>query len=183
MRRTAQRNLQLAAALLGCAAALSSCAATPDGPSRKPSSAPPVTAAPASLAESTIKYDALTKELVEALEAKMPGLTWAPDDPSSVTNSKDGTCIFHPQSLKSSADIVEPSKNFEAVFDAADPVLDKYGFPAFGGTDPVPGGWVVARSTDGTGATITIESKSPAFLSMTVPVTAESCAGTATPTG
>ncbi|WOH18112.1 hypothetical protein IRJ34_17415 [Paenarthrobacter sp. GOM3] len=183
MRRTAQQNLRLAAALLGCAAAISSCATTPDGPTRKPSSAPPVTAAPASLAESTTKYDALTKELVEALEAKMPGITWAPDDPISVTNTKDGTCIFHPQSMKSSADIVEPSKNFEAVFDAADPILEKHGFPAFGGTDPVPGGWVVARSTDGTGATITIESKSPAFLSMTVPVTAESCAGTATPTG
>jgi hypothetical protein len=127
------------------------------------------------VAESIAKYDALTTELVAALEAKMPDITWSVDDPARMSRTQDGRCMLFPQSMKSSADIVEPSRNFEEVFAVADPVLKKHGFPAFDGTDPVPGGWVVARSTDGVGATVTIRSKSPAYLDVTVPVKSESC--------
>ncbi|MCD4849349.1 hypothetical protein LN996_00850 [Arthrobacter sp. AK01] len=169
------RKLWALAAALTVVTLAAGCSSTPDGPTREPSSAPAVTASPAPLAESTAKYDSLRAELIAALEKQMPDITWAADDPASVTQSKDGKCVFHPQTMKSSADIVEPSKNFEEVFAAADPVLKQHGFPAFDGTDSVPGGWVVTRSTDGVGATVTIESKSPAYLRMTVPVQSESC--------
>ncbi|MET4539467.1 hypothetical protein ABIE37_001239 [Arthrobacter bambusae] len=180
-RRMHRKPWALAAAIALLATA--GCSSTPDGPTREPSSAPPVTAEPAPLAESVAKYDALRADLVAALEAKMPAITWAVDDDASVTQTKDGTCIFHPQTMKSSADIVEPSRNFEEVFAAADPILKKHGFPAFAGTDPVPGGWVVTRSTDATGATVTIRSKSPAYLDVTAPVQSESCDDSELPQG
>ncbi|MGJ3192047.1 hypothetical protein [Paenarthrobacter sp. FR1] len=164
----------LAAALLVGAVA-AGCGSTPDGPTREPSSPPPVTASPAPLAESKAKYDSLRADLVAALEQQMPDITWSVDDPARMSRTQDGRCVFSPQSMKSSADIVERSRNFEEVFTAADPVLKKHGFPAFDGTDPVPGGWVVARSTDSVGATVTIQSKSPAYLDVTVPVASETC--------
>jgi|GEM_PF-3576780 len=159
------------------------CSNTPNDPKREPSNAPAVTVEPAPVAESAAKYNALTADLIAALEAKMPAITWTVDDPARMSRTQDGRCMLSPRSMKSSADIVEPSKNFEDVFAAADPVLEKHGFPAFDGTDPVPGGWVVTRSTNGSGATVTIESKSPAYLSVTVPVTSENCDSNEIPQG
>lgn len=173
-RRTYLKPWALAAALAVVTVA-AGCSDTPDGPQREPSKAPAVTSEPAPVAESAAKYNALTADLVAALEAKMPDITWAVDDPARLSRTQDGRCVLSPRSMKSSADIVEPSKHFEDVFAAADPVLEKHGFPAFDGTDPVPGGWVVTGSTDAAGATVTIESKSPAFLNVTVPVKSENC--------
>ena len=53
--------------------------------------------------------------------------------------------------------------------------MKKHEFPAFDGTDAVPGGWLVTRSTDAAGATLTIESKSPAYLRISVPVDSPRC--------
>ena len=173
-RRTYLKPWALLAAL-AVVTVTAGCSNTPEKPKREPSKAPAVTAEPAPVAESAAKYNALTADLVAALEAKMPDITWAVDDPASLNRAKDGTCFLSPRSMKSSADIVEPSRHFEDVFAASDPVLEKHGFPAFDGTDPVPGGWVVTRSTDAAGATVTIESKFPAFLNVTVPVKSENC--------
>ncbi|WP_254779812.1 MULTISPECIES: hypothetical protein [unclassified Arthrobacter] len=177
------RNAWALAAALAVVTVAAGCSDTPDGPKRVPSEAPPVTSEPASVAESAAKYNALTTDLVAALEAKMPAITWTVDDPARLSRAQDGRCTLSPRSMKSSADIVEPSKNFEDVFGAADPVLEKHGFPAFDGTDPVPGGWVVTRSADAAGATVTIESKSPAYLSVTVPVKSEKCDSNEIPQG
>ncbi|WP_458108529.1 hypothetical protein M1D51_03380 [Arthrobacter sp. R3-55] len=180
-RSTYLKPWALAAALALMATA--GCGNTPDGPNREPSSAPPVTASPAPVAESVAKYDALRADLVAALEKQMPDITWSVDEDASVTQTKDGTCVFHPQTMKSSADIVKPSRNFEEVFAAADPILQQHGFPAFDGTDPTPGGWVVTRSTDAAGATVTIRSKFPAYLDITAPVQTESCDASEIPQG
>lgn len=182
-RRMHRKPWALAAALTLMAAAAAGCSDTPDGPTREPSSAPPVTAEPASVAESVAKYNALTSDLVAALEAKMPDITWAVDDPARLSRIDDGRCMLAPRSMKSSADIVKPSRSFEDVFAVADPVLREHGFPAFDGTDPVPGGWVVTRSTDAAGATVTIRSKFPAYLDVTVPVKSESCDANEIPEG
>ncbi|UVJ39060.1 hypothetical protein [Arthrobacter sp. CJ23] len=140
-----------------------------------PSSSPPRTAAPAPVAESFTKYDAVRAEFIAALEEKMPDISWTVDEPAGMALLKDGRCMLYPQTMKSSADIVEPSKHFAEVFSAGDPILAKHGFPAFDGTDPVPGGWVVASSTDAAGATVTVESKSPAYLRISVPVDSKAC--------
>lgn len=182
MRSTAFGQLALTAALIGVVV-LAGCAATPDGPTREPSSAPPVTASPAPVAASFTKYDALRGDLVTALEEKLPGITWKVDQEARLAKSNDGRCILQAASMKSSADIVEQSNNFKQVFAAGDPVLGKYGFPAFDGTDSVPGGWVVARSTDGAGATVSIESKSPAYLRISVPVDSATCDSKEIPAG
>jgi len=179
-RRLHRKPWALAAALVVMTAG---CSTAPDEPKRKPSQAPPITAEPASVAESAAKYNALTAQLVAALEAKMPDITWTVDDPARLSRAQDGRCILTPRSMKSSADIVEPSKHFDDVLAASDPVLEKHGFPAFDGTDPVPGGWVVTRSTDAAGATVTIESKSPAYVRMTVPVKSDTCDSNEIPHG
>ena len=180
-RRTGRTSRKvLAAGLILGAATMVGCSA-PDGPHTEPSSPPPVTAEPAPVAESFAKYDALRRELIAALEKTMPAITWAVDKPATMTLTNDGRCIFHPASMKSSADIVEPSKNYEAVFATADPILKQHEFPAFGGIDPVPGGWTVTRSTDATGATVILESKSPAYLRMNVPVDSKTCEPTEIP--
>lgn len=119
------------------------------------------TQSPATVAESFAKYDAVRAELIAVLEAKMPGISWSVDKPATLVRSEDGGCILNPQTMKSNADVVALSNRFADIFAAGDPVLAKHGFPAFGGTDPVPGGWVVARSTDSAGATLSIESKEP----------------------
>jgi hypothetical protein len=149
--------------------------AAPDGPTTKPSSAPPVTVAPAPVAESFPKYDALRAGIIAALEEKMPDISWTVDEPATLARLKDGRCMLYPQTLKSNADIVQPSNHFADVFTAVDPILKQHGFPALDGTDPVPGGWVVTRSTDPAGATLTIESKSPAYLRISVPVDSPNC--------
>lgn len=172
-RAQSRRHLLAAGLMLGTLAA-AGCAA-PDGPATKTSSAPPVTSAPASVADSFPRYDSLRAELIAALEEKLPGITWAPDKPAALSRLDDGRCMLYPQTMKSSADVVEPSNHFADIFSAGDPVLARHGFPAFGGTDDVPGGWVVARSTDAAGATLTIESKSPAYLRISVPVNSATC--------
>ncbi|NWL14157.1 hypothetical protein DM793_23120 [Paenarthrobacter nitroguajacolicus] len=172
--RTSARPFALAAALVVGSVGIAGCS-VPGETKREPSKAPPITSEPAPVAESIAKYDALTAELVAALEEKMPGITWAVDDTADLSPAQDGRCMLYLQSMQSSADIVEPSRNFEDLFAAADPVLEKHGFPAFNGIDPVPGGWVVTRSTDAVGATLSIRSKFPAYLELTVPVKSESC--------
>ncbi|MET3367524.1 UNVERIFIED_CONTAM: hypothetical protein ABIE34_000750 [Jeotgalibacillus campisalis] len=174
MLRTSARPFAVAVALVTGSVGAAGCSA-PGETTREPSKAPPITSEPAPVPESIARYDALTKELVAALETKMPGITWSVDGPASMSLTGDGRCMLSPQSMKSSADIVDPSRNFEDLFAAADPVLEKHGFPAFDGTDPVPGGWVVTRSTDAVGATLSVRSKFPAYLEVTVPVKSESC--------
>ncbi len=174
MLRTSARPFALAAALVVGSVGIAGCSA-PGETKREPSKAPPITSEPAPVAESSAKYDALTAELVAALEEKMPGITWAVDDTADMSPAQDRRCMLYPKSMQSSADIVEPSRNFEDLFAAADPVLEKHGFPAFDGIDPVPGGWVVTRSTDAVGATLSIRSKFPAYLELTVPVKSETC--------
>ncbi|ASN21660.1 hypothetical protein CGK93_19775 [Arthrobacter sp. YN] len=183
MNRRMHRKPWALAAALTVVTVAAGCSDTPDGPTREPSSAPPVTSEPAPVAESAAKYNALTAELVAALEAKMPDITWAVDDPARLSRIDDGRCMLAPRSMKSSADIVAPSRQFEDVFAVADPVLREHGFPAFDGTDPVPGGWVVTRSTDAAGATVTIRSKFPAYLDVTVPVKSENCDANEIPQG
>ncbi|UXM91125.1 hypothetical protein [Paenarthrobacter sp. JL.01a] len=168
------------AVVLACALTLAACSQAPGGPTRETSDSPTLTPAP--VAESFAKYDALRTELIAALEQELPGITWSEDKPASMSKAGDGLCILQPASVKSSADIVEPSRKFEDVFAAGNPVLGKHGFPEFGGTDDVPGGWVVARSTDAVGATVSIESKSPAYLRITVPVTSAACDSSELPT-
>ena len=166
---------------VACVLALSACTQTPNGPTSGTPTATPTatpTQKPVSVAESYAKYDSLRTDLAAALEQKLPGITWSTDKAATLAKSNDGRCILQPASMKSSADIVEASRNFEDVFAAGDPVLGKYGFPAFGGTDDVPGGWLVARSTDAAGATVSIEAKGPAYLRITVPVNSASCSPT-----
>ncbi|MGG5173895.1 hypothetical protein ACQQCD_02585 [Pseudarthrobacter sp. J1763] len=129
----------------------------------------------ASVAEAFPKYDALRTELVAALEKEMPGITWSVFSAASLAKVDDGRCILQPAVMKSSADIVEPSHRFEDVFAVGDPILAEHGFPAFGGLDDVPGGWIVTRSQDAAGATVSIESKFPATLTISVPVKSAKC--------
>ncbi|MFI2564162.1 hypothetical protein [Paenarthrobacter sp. NPDC018779] len=181
MRRTSPGALFLTVVLTSVT--LAGCTAATDGPTRTPSSAPPITAGPEPVDQSLAKYDSLRADLIAALEEKLSGITWSVDKGASLAKSTDGRCILQIASMKSSADIVKASNNFEDVFAAGDPVLAQHGFPAFGGTDDVPGGWVVARSTNGSGSTVTIESKSPAYLSVTVPVDSPNCDSAEIPAG
>lgn len=147
----------------------------PEEPTVVKSSAPPVTVAPAPVADSFRKYDALRAELIAALEAKMPGISWTVERPATLATLEDGRCMLYPPTMKSSADVVEPSNRFVDIFAVGDPVLERHGFPAFDGTDAVPGGWAVTRSTNAAGATLTIESKSQAYLRISVPVDSLTC--------
>jgi hypothetical protein len=166
----------LAALLVLGTTVMAGCTGTPpDGPTTQPSSVPPLTVGPAPVAESFPKYDALRAEIISALEQKMPDISWTEDEPATLARLKDGRCMLYPQTMKSNADIVEPSNHFADIFSAGDPVLAQHGFPSFDGTDPVPGGWLVTRSTDPAGATLTIESKSPAYLRLSVPVDSPTC--------
>lgn len=164
----------VAALLLLGATPMAGCK-SPEKPSVRKTSAPPVTEAPAPVAESLPKYDALRVDLIAALEATMPDISWTVDKPATLSTLQNGRCMLYLQSMKSSADVVDPSNQFADIFAAGDPVLAKHGFPAFGGTDPVPGGWTVARSTDAAGATLSIDSKSPAYLRISVPVDSPTC--------
>ncbi|TAP44592.1 hypothetical protein EYS21_08835 [Arthrobacter sp. S39] len=174
-RRQPHLSHRAGAALMILGTTLMAGCTAPEEPKAVTSSAPPVTVAPAPVAESFPEYDALRAELIAALEAKMPDISWTMDKPATLATLKDGRCMLYPQTMKSSADVVEPSNQFADIFAAGDPVLTRHGFPPFDGTDAVPGGWVVARSTDAAGATLTIESKSPAYLRISVPVDSPTC--------
>lgn len=173
-RRTALPRHLLPAVVALSTLMMTACA-EPEDPSRKPSSAPPVTQTPAPLAESLTKYGGLRAELITALEQKMPGISWTVKEPAYLTKLKDGSCVLGVETMASSADVVGPSHRFADIFSVSDPILGKYGFEPFGGTDAVPGGWVMARSSDGVGATVTIKSKSPAYLQITAPVDSPIC--------
>lgn len=172
------------AALMILGTALTAGCTAPHKPTMRTSSAPPVTEAPVPVAESFHKYEALRAELIAALEAKMPDISWTVDEPATLARWKDGgECMLDAQTMKSSADVVEPSNDFADIFAVGDPVLKQHGFPPFDGTDPVPGGWVVARSTDAAGATLSIESKYPAYLRISVPVDSPTCNADELPPG
>jgi hypothetical protein len=170
-----QLSPRVVAALVILGTTLMAGCTTPEEPTAEATSAAPVTEAPAPVAESFPKYDALRADLIAVLEAKMPAISWTVDKPATLAKLKDGRCMLYPQTMKSSADVVEPSSQFTNIFAAGDPVLKQHGFPAFDGTDTVPGGWLVARSTDAAGATLTIESKGPAYLRISVPVDSPTC--------
>ncbi|WP_245953676.1 hypothetical protein [Arthrobacter silvisoli] len=169
-RRRSRLALSAALPLLG-AQALAACSAPAvPGPSGTPEAG---THAP--VAESFAKYDAVRTDVVAALEKKLPGITWDVHSPATMQRLSNGTCMLFLEEMQSAKDIVEPSKQFQEVFSAADPVLEKHGFEAFGGTDPVPGGWVVAKSTDPAGATLRVESKGTAYVRLGVPVASAGC--------
>ena len=170
-------------AVVALTALLMTACAEPQDPSRKPSSAPPVTQDPAPLAESLTKYGGLRAELIAALEQKLPGISWSVKEPAYLTKLKDGTCVLGIETMVSSADVVEPSHRFTDIFSVSDSILERYGFEAFGGTDAVPGGWVVTRSSDAVGATVSIESKSPAYLRIAAPVDSPTCDSAELPQG
>ncbi|OFI37094.1 hypothetical protein BIU82_08260 [Arthrobacter sp. SW1] len=164
----------LAAALsLTVAAAVAGCTGEAPPPAGTGSTPPAV--APSSVDKSFAKYDAVRTDVVAALEEKLPGISWSVDSPATMQRKNEGRCILYLADMKSPQDIVEPSKKFQAVFDAVDPVLAKHGFEAFGGTDKVPGGWMVASSTDSAGASLRIESKGMAYVRLHVPVNSEDC--------
>ncbi|QDG66099.1 hypothetical protein NIBR502772_07640 [Pseudarthrobacter sp. NIBRBAC000502772] len=71
--------------------------------------APPVAEAPAPVAGSLPKYDALHAELIAALEAKMPDISWTVDRPATLATLQNGRCMHYLQTMQSSADVVEPS--------------------------------------------------------------------------
>ncbi len=148
-------------------------------PSGSPSASSPAGAGP--VAESFAKYEAVRTDVVAALEKKLPGISWNVDSPATMQRRSDGTCMLFLAKMKSPRDIVEPSKKFHDVFAAADPVLAKHGFEAFGGTDKVPGGWLVASSKDDAGAALRIESKGMAYVRLSVPVTSADCSPTEIP--
>ncbi|MGF9646963.1 hypothetical protein AAIH32_03260 [Pseudarthrobacter oxydans] len=125
--------------------------------------------------ESFTKYGALRTELIAALEQEIPDISWTVKQPAYLSKLDDGRCILGTETMVSGADVVQPSDSFADIFSAGDPVLAKYGFPAFEGTDPTPGGWTVARSMDAAGAILSIESKSPAYLRITAPVDSATC--------
>ncbi|WP_120522445.1 hypothetical protein [Arthrobacter celericrescens] len=181
VRRRNRLLLSAALPLLG-AQALAACSAppAPEPPGTGPSGTPEAgTHAP--VAESFAKYDAVRNDVVAALEKKLPGVTWSVHSPATMQRLSDGTCMLFLEEMESTKDIVEPSKHFQEVFSAADPVLEKHGFEAFGGTDPVPGGWVVAKSTDPAGATLRVESKGTAYVRLGVPVDSTGCDPTEIP--
>jgi len=154
---------------------VSAACAGPKHPAPEKSSEPPVTESPAPVAQSFARYDGLRAELIAALEQQLPVIGWTVHRPASMDRVADGTCVFATMTMVSSADVVEPSHRFSDIFSAGDPVLAKYGFPAFGGTDPTPGGWTVARSANAAGAVVSIESKSPAYLDIVAPVDSAAC--------
>lgn len=154
---------------------VSAACAGPKHPVPEKNSEPPVTESPAPVAQSFARYDGLRAELIAALEQQLPGISWTVHLPASVNKLADGRCFFETRTMVSSADVVEPSHRFADIFSAGDPVLAKYGFPAFGGTDPTPGGWTVARSANAAGAIVSIESKSPAYLYIGAPVDSATC--------
>ncbi|WP_120522474.1 hypothetical protein [Arthrobacter celericrescens] len=172
VRRRSRLELAVALSLAGTAGVAGCSTATPQ-PS--PSSAASSSAGAGPVAESFAKYDAVRTDVVAALEKKLPGISWTVSDPATMQRKKDGSCFLYLADMKSPEDIVEPSKKFQAVFDAVDPVLKEHGFEAFGGTDKVPGGWMVASSTDGAGASLSIESKGMAYVRLQVPVTSADC--------
>ena len=175
MTRCTELPRHLLSALAVLSALMMTACAEPADPGPKPSSAPPVTQAPAPLAESLTKYGGLRAELIAALEQKLPGISWTLKEPAYLTKLKDGTCVLGTGTMVSSADVVEPSHRFADIFSVSDPILERYGFEPFGGTDAVPGGWVMARSSDGAGALVSIESKSPAYLRIAAPVDSPTC--------
>lgn len=169
------RRHLLAAVLAVGTLATAACAEPEATPSVRETSAPPVKQSPVAPAESLAKYGALRTELIAALEQEIPSISWTVEQPAALTKLDDGRCILALETMVSSADIVEPSNKFADVFSIGDPILAKHGFPAFAGTDAVPGGWVVTRSTDPAGATLSIESKHPAYLYLTAPVDSATC--------
>jgi hypothetical protein len=177
-RRRKRLVLSAALPLLG-AQALAACSA--GGTPQPTGSAAAGTHAP--VAASLAKYDPVRTDVVTALEKKLPGITWTVDSPATMQRRKDGTCMLFLTEMKSAKDIVEPSGKFRDVFAAADPVLEKHGFAAFGGTDKVPGGWMVASSSDAAGATLRVESKGTAYVRLSVPVQSASCDPTVLPKG
>jgi hypothetical protein len=173
VRRRSRLVLAVALSLAG-AAAVAGCSPESVQPGGPVSTMPPVGGA-GPVDRSFAKYDAVRTDVVAALEKKLPGIDWAVDSPATMQRKKDGSCILYLADMKSPEDIVEPSKKFQAVFDAVDPVLAKHGFEAFGGTDDVPGGWMVASSTDDAGASLRIESKGMAYVRLHVPVNSADC--------
>jgi|GEM_PF-3311182 len=169
-RRRSRLVLSAALPLLG-AQALAACSAAP---APEPSGTLEA-GTHASVAESFAKYDPVRTDVVAALEKKLPGITWDVHSPATMQRKQDGTCMLYLAEMKSAKDIVEPSRKFRDVFTAADPVLEKHGFAAFGGTDRVPGGWMVTSSTDAAGATLRVESKGMAYVRMGVPVDSTGC--------
>ena len=170
VRRRSRLALSAAVPLLG-AQVLAACSA----PATPEPSGPSVAGTHAPVAESFAKYDAVRTDVVAALEKKLPGIRWNVHSPATMQRRQDGTCMLYLAEMESARDIVEPSKRFHDVFAAADPVLKKHGFAAFGGTDPVPGGWVVAKSTNAAGATLRVESKGTAYVRLGVPVESAGC--------
>lgn len=120
---------------------------------------PAMTLFPAS--EAVLKYQQLSTDLGEVLNAGYPELKLAPVDgrETRMRENNDGECILSIGTLRSQEDLGGLAGGWKPVMETIAPVLKDAGFAPITETVPMKGGWTGTSSEDVHGGEIGIRAK------------------------
>lgn len=128
-------------------------------------------------AEAAPRYEQLSADIRDVLNAAYSGLELAADD-GDVTTVHDytpGRCVLYIRGLESDNDLGSLAGGWKPVMETIASTLDDAGFPAITKQDKIPGGWSGISSEDRHGATLHISAKGSIRISITAKVSDEVC--------
>lgn len=127
--------------------------------------------------EAVPRYQQLSTDLGEVLNAEYPELKLAPVDgrETRMRENNDGECILSIGTLRSQEYLSGLAGGWKPVMETIAPVLKDAGFAPITETVPMKGGWTGISSEDVHGGRIGIRAKGNTDISVTAKVTDEDC--------
>lgn len=128
-------------------------------------------------AEAAPRYQQLSTDISEVLNAEYPELKLAPVDgrETSMRENNDAECILSIGTLRSQKYLSGLAGGWKPVMETIAPVLKDAGFAPITKTEPMKGGWTGISSQDVHGGEIRIRAKGFTDISVSAKVTDEDC--------
>ncbi|KRA24634.1 hypothetical protein ASD65_09600 [Microbacterium sp. Root61] len=119
-------------------------------------------------------YDAAMTDVVGALEAAYPDVSWATDGATRASTST-GECRLHVATQESEPSLLGAAGGWDAVWSTVNPALQEHGFATIDSEDDVPGGWTASTSRDDGGAVLQILDKGLTKITLSAPLAPSAC--------
>ncbi len=127
-------------------------------------------------AAATERYQPAVDDLVAALTAAYPTVTWTADSETRVTGDGSASgCVLALGSMRADPSLPDTAGTWADVLTTANPVLTEHGFAAVTDEDSLDGGWSGVSTRDDAGAELRLADKAYTLLSLSVPVTDTDC--------
>jgi hypothetical protein len=120
------------------------------------------------------RYEAVIPDVVSALQAAYPAVTW--EEAGTTSSSADtGECRMAFATAQGAPSLVETAGDWESVWSTVNPVLVAHEFPEITEPDELKGGWTGASSEDAHGARLRLMDKGQTKIELSVRIDDAGC--------